>query len=166
MERVFTLSALAENQPGVLQRFAIVLTRRKIRIESMSVSESDNPTLSRFTFLVRGDNESIRKVVGQMERIVEVKEVLAIRDDQSVHRELVMLRVSAALEGEQKELASIAQECGARISREGSTLFLLEKTGSAQEICNLRGRLKSHDVRDFVRSARVALTRIVEAAAA
>jgi acetolactate synthase-1/3 small subunit len=156
MQHRYTLSALAENVPGVLQRLAIVFTRRKINIESMTVSETGSPNLSRFTFVVQSDAETVRKVLAQVSRIVELRDVSAHRDAELVYKELAMLRVGSRDSG---EMERIAVEFGARLSREETGSFLFEKSGTECEISNLYSRLMPFQIQEFVRSGRIALAK-------
>src|SRR3990167_5211459 len=95
MKQTYTITAFAENKPGVLYRIADLFLRRKINIESLTVSEVKNENLSRFTIVVYAEIALVEKIVKQLYRIIEVVKVVDSVDTDIIAREIALLKVSA-----------------------------------------------------------------------
>src|ERR1700733_4327073 len=93
-EKLYTIIIFTENKPGVLYRIADLLLRRKINIESLTVSEIETKGLSRFTIVVKADAHIIEKVVKQLYRIIEVVEVFEKTDEELLFKEISLIKVS------------------------------------------------------------------------
>src|SRR5271157_4694022 len=89
------LSALVQNQPGVLAHISGMLASRGFNIDSLAVGETDKPELSRITFVVHGDDPTLEQVRKQLDKIVTVVKVLDISTADFVERDLMLLKVSA-----------------------------------------------------------------------
>src|SRR6266446_2290318 len=89
------LSALVQNQPGVLAHVSGMLASRGFNIDSLAVGETENPQLSRMTFVVHGDDAELEQVRKQLEKIVTVVKVLDISSEDFVERDLMLVKVKA-----------------------------------------------------------------------
>lgn len=157
----FTITALTENTPGVLHRLTAVFTRRKVNIESLTVSETEKEGVSRFTVVIFCEPENIDKLVRPIRRIVETVNAFACRDEELLFKEIAFIRVSFASEDERRSIeAQARQEQAAIVMTNGKTL-VLEKTGSEEDINAFKSRFESHGVRTFIRSGRIAIRREV-----
>src|SRR6202453_4180739 len=90
------LSALVQNQPGVLAHISGMLASRAFNIDSLAVGETENPNLSRMTFVVNGDDAELEQVRKQLDKIVTVVRVQDISSEDFVERDLMLLKVRAA----------------------------------------------------------------------
>lgn len=91
----FTLSVYSENSPGVLHRITVLFTRRKLNIESLTVSETETHGVSRFTIVVQTEGDTVAKVSRQIRRIIDVHEVVVSRDEDLIVSEIAMYKVGA-----------------------------------------------------------------------
>ncbi|WP_394656496.1 acetolactate synthase small subunit [Halosquirtibacter laminarini] len=155
----FTISAYTENTIGLLNRITIMFTRRRINIESLTVSESAIAGISKFTIVVNDLEDRITKLCVQIERHVEVLKCFYHRNDEIVHQEVALYKVSseALLAGDQIE--KIVRAYHARILEITPTYTVIEKTGHKAETQELFDKLNPYGVIQFIRSGRVAITR-------
>src|SRR5271167_2128617 len=89
------LSALVQNQPGVLAHVSGMLASRAFNIDSLAVGETEDPHLSRMTFVVHGDNAELEQVRKQLDKIVTVVQVQDISSEDFVERDLMLIKVRA-----------------------------------------------------------------------
>jgi len=153
----YTIIIFAENRPGVLYRIADLFLRRKINIESLTVSETENAGISRFTIVVKVDQIVIEKTVKQLYRIIEVVKVFETVDEELVFKEVALIKVSTKNSDQRKQVNDTASLCGAIISYIGVDFLTVEKTGSEEDINSLYELLRTFGIREFVRSGRIAL---------
>ena len=91
--RKHTLAVIVENRPGVLTRVTTLFRRRGYNIESLAVGETENPSISRITIMVMGDERILEQVTKQLYKLVDVIKIVDITDKRSVERELVRLKL-------------------------------------------------------------------------
>jgi len=153
-----TISVLVENHPGVLARIAGLFSGRGFNIESLSVGETEDPTASRMTVVVRGDDLILEQVTKQLNKLVDVIKVSDLTKEQFIERELVLVKVSA----DGKSRSEILQICDifrARIVDVAPTTVTIEVTGTEDKIDALVNMLKPFGIREMARTGSVALTR-------
>src|SRR6266567_6890549 len=90
------LSALVQNQPGVLAHISGMLASRGFNIDSLAVGETEKPDLSRMTFVVHGDDAELEQVRKQLDKIIPVVRVMDISSEDYVERDLMLISVHAA----------------------------------------------------------------------
>jgi len=90
-----TIVALVEDRPGVLNRIASLFRRRGYNIASLAVGPSEEPSLSRMTFVVEGDNAVVEQVTKQLNKLIDVVKVIDISQEETVTRELALIKVKA-----------------------------------------------------------------------
>lgn len=157
--KAYTIVIFTENKPGVLYRIADLFLRRKINIESLTVSEIESKTLSRFTIVVKANPHIIEKVVKQLYRIIEVVKVFEKTDEQLLFREISLIKVSTKSPDHRREVEDLAYLFRAKIIYVGNDFLTVEKAGSEEEINSLHSLLKPFGIKEFVRSGRIALTK-------
>lgn len=157
MAILHTISAFTENSPGVLHRITSIFTRRKINIESLCVSETEKKGISRFTISIRSSEEAVRKIVGQIARIVEVVEVYSHTDDELVFKEIAFYRITVSEGQSRRELEELVHRYGAQIVYGGEDFVVVEKTGIETEVDALYSLLAPFGIVEFVRSGRIAM---------
>src|SRR5690606_24586274 len=125
MRRKHTLAVIVENRPGVLTRVTTLFRRRGYNIESLAVGETENPSISRITIVVMGDEKVLEQVTKQLYKLVDVIKIVDITDKRSVERELVMIKVRADV-NVRAEIVQIVDIFRARIVDIGRTSLIIE----------------------------------------
>ncbi len=91
----FVIAVLVSNHFGVLTRVAGLFARRGFNIDSLTVGETENPSISRMTIAVTGDDYVQEQMVKQLEKLHDVKKIAVMEQDETVTRELVLLKVKS-----------------------------------------------------------------------
>ncbi|MDO4573794.1 MAG: acetolactate synthase small subunit [Planctomycetia bacterium] len=152
------LSALVQNVPGVLSHISGMLASRGYNIESLAVGETDNPTLSRMTIVVVGDDHVLEQVRKQLEKIVTVVKVIDISADDYVERDLALIRVKA----DAKTRVDVREICDifrAKIVDVGLDSVIVEISGKEKKIEAFIDLLRPFEILETVRTGRIAMTR-------
>ncbi len=157
MAQDFTFTAITENSPGVLHRITDLFTRRKINVESLSVSETETKGISRFTIVVKTDKNLAEVVVKQMRRVIEVVDAYVCRKSHLVCREVALIKVNAPAPEKRSEIEELANRYGASIASGNDERLIVEITGDHEEITSLQLLLEPYGIEEFIRSGRVAL---------
>ena len=153
----YTITVYTENHIGLLNRIAIMFSRRKINVESLNTSPSEVESIHRFTIVVRESEEVVRKLVRQIEKQVEVLKAYFNTSDEIVWQELALYKVSTDEIAEKVKVERLLRQYGARavVIRKDYTVF--ETTGHREETDKLVEVLAPFGLIEFVRSARVAI---------
>jgi len=157
MKQEFTVTVYTENQIGLLNRIAIIFSRRKINIESLNTSPSEVEGIHRFTIVINELEEVVKKLVRQIEKQVEVLKAYYNTPDEIVWQELALYKVPTDEIAEKVKVERLLREYGARaiVIRKDYTVF--ETTGHREETDKLVKVLEPYGLIEFVRSARVAI---------
>ena len=156
---LYTVSIFSENRVGLLNQISIIYTRRKLNIESLSVSPSSIKGIHKFTITSYSDRETIEKLVKQVEKRIGVLKSFFYTDDEIIYQEIALYKVPTDKLIEEQDLEKIIRKYNARILEMSRDYTILEKTGHPEETEALFEDLKRHDIRQFVRSGRVAVTK-------
>jgi acetolactate synthase I/III small subunit len=157
MKSEITLTVYTENQVGLLNKIAIILSRRKINIDSLNVSPSELECIHRFTILVTEDEEVIRKLARQIEKQVDVLKVYFNTNEEIVWQEMALYKVPADIINEKVKVERLLREHGARAVVIRKDYIVFETTGQREEIENLTRVLGEYGLIEFNRSGRVAI---------
>lgn len=158
MERQeYTITVYSEDQIGMLTRVAMIFSRRKINIDSFNTSPSEVKGIYRFNIVINETEEVVRKIVGQIEKQVEIIKVFYNTNDDIVWQELALYKVSSDVIMEKVKVERLLREYGARavVIRKDYTVF--ETTGHREETDKLIKALEPYGLIEFVRSARVSI---------
>jgi acetolactate synthase-1/3 small subunit len=153
-----TLIALMENRPGVLNRVSSLFRRRNYNIESLSVGHSETAGVSRMTIVLDGDERVVEQVVKQLDKLINVTQVLNVSSRPTVAREMALIKVRAA-PGTRSEIMELAKVFRARVVDVASTSLTLEITGPEDKVNSLIGLLQPYDIEELARTGRVAMVR-------
>jgi acetolactate synthase-1/3 small subunit len=156
--RQHTISILVENKFGVLSRVAGLFSARGYNIESLSVGETLDPTVSRMTIVVHGDEFVIEQVMKQLHKLVDVIKVNDLTDEDHVERELMLIRVNAEPQ-HRAEILRTADIFRARVVDVTPLSFTLEATGDRGKLEALIELLRPMGIQELVRTGNVAITR-------
>jgi acetolactate synthase-1/3 small subunit len=153
----YTITVYTENQIGLLNRIAIIFSRRKINIESLNTSPSEVESVHRFTIVIHEVEDVVRKLCRQIEKQVEVLKAYYNSNDEIVWQELALYKVPTDVIAEKVKVERLLREYGARavVIRKDYTVF--ETTGQREETEGLIKALEPYGLIEFVRSARVAI---------
>lgn len=153
----FTVTVYTENQVGLLNRIAIIFSRRKINIESLNTSPSEVEGIHRFTIVINETEEVVRKLCRQIEKQVEVLKAYFNTSDEIIWQELALYKVPTDEIAEKVKVERLLRKYGARavVIRKDYTIF--EATGQREETDKLVKVLEPYGLIEFVRSARVAI---------
>src|ERR687887_2419366 len=156
--RKHTISVLVENKFGVLSRVAGLFSARGYNIESLSVGETLDPTVSRMTLVVRGDEFVIEQVMKQLHKLIDVIKVNALTDESHVERELMLLRVNAEPQ-HREEILRTVDIFRAKVVDVTQVSFVLEATGDEGKLEALIELLRPMGIQEIVRTGKVAIAR-------
>ena len=153
----FTVTVYTENQIGLLNRIAIMFSRRKINIESLNTSPSEVDGIHRFTIVINETEEDVKKLVRQIEKQVDVLKAYFNTSDEIVWQEMALYKVPTDEIAEKVKVERLLREYGARavVIRKDYTVF--ETSGHREETDKLVQVLEPYGLIEFVRSARVAI---------
>jgi acetolactate synthase-1/3 small subunit len=153
-----TIAVLVENRFGVLSRVAGLFSARGYNIESLSVGETLDPTVSRMTLVVRGDEFVIEQVVKQLHKLIDVIKVIDLTAEDHVERELVLMRVNAEPQ-HRAEILRTADIFRAKVVDVTPSTFTLEVTGDESKIDAIIELLRPVGIQELVRTGKVAIAR-------
>ncbi len=156
--RKHTIAVLVENKFGVLSRVAGLFSARGYNIESLSVGETLDPTVSRMTLVVRGDEFVIEQVLKQLHKLIDVIKVIDLTREDHVERELVLVRVNAEPQ-HRAEILRTADIFRAKVVDVTPTTFTLEVTGDETKLDAIIELLRPMGIQELVRTGKVAIAR-------
>lgn len=153
----YTITVYTENQIGLLNRIAIIFSRRKINVDSLNTSPSEIDSVHRFTIVINETEDVVRKLCRQIEKQVEVLKAYYNTNDEIVWQELALYKVPTDIIAEEVPVERLLREHGAKavVIRKDYTVF--EVAGHREETENLMQVLEPYGLIEFVRSARVAI---------
>jgi len=153
----FTVTVYTENQIGLLNRIAIMFSRRKINVESLNTSPSEVDGIHRFTIVINESEEVVKKLVRQIEKQVEVLRAYYNTGDEIVWQELAMYKVPTDEIAAKVKVERLLREHGARAVAIRKDYTVFETTGHREETDKLISVLEPYGLIEFVRSGRVAI---------
>lgn len=159
MKQEFNITVFTENHIGLLTRITIVFTRRKVNIESLTVSESAIPGVFKFTIVVKTTREQTIKIVSQIEKQIDVLKAFYHTNDEIIYQEIALYKVPTEALYDSDTIEKMVRKASARILEITREYVVIEKTGHTEETQALFEELNKFKVMQFIRSGRVALTR-------
>ncbi|MGQ9523286.1 MAG: acetolactate synthase small subunit [Armatimonadota bacterium] len=153
-----TITALVENRPGVLARVAGLFARRGYNIESLAVSITEDPTVSRMTIVVSGDEQTLEQINKQLNKLIDVIKVVDYTGTPVVDRELALIKVTAEPE-RRTEIMQIVDIFRAKIIDVSERTFTVEVTGSSEKIDAMERLFQPFGIVEMVRTGRIVMAR-------
>lgn len=153
-----TISVLVENKFGVLARVASLFSGRGFNIESLTVAETLDPTISRMTIVTSGDDRIIEQIIKQLRKLIDVIKVVDLEEYEYIDRELALIKVTAEGAGRAEILRMIEIFRGKVVDVTPET-YTVEITGDESKIKAFIELLKPFGIREIVRTGKVAITR-------
>ena len=154
------LSALVQNVPGVLAHVAGMLASRGYNIDSLAVGETEDPHLSRMTFVVVGDDSVLEQVRKQLEKIVTVVQVTDISSQDHVERDLMLIKVKSP-EGKRTEICELTDIFRGRVVDVAPDEIMIELSGQEKKIQAFIDMLRPFGILEVARTGRIAMVRSV-----
>ncbi len=156
MEHV--ISVLVENKFGVLAHIAGMFSGRGFNIDSLAVGETEDPSVSRMTIVVRGDDRVVEQILKQLNRQVSVIEAKDLSQEMHIERELVLLKITTTPKN-RREVIEIADIFRSKVVDVQHQSLTIEAVGSGAKISALIDLLKPYGIRQLVRTGRIAVAR-------
>jgi acetolactate synthase-1/3 small subunit len=156
--RKHILAVLVENHQGVLARIASMIAAKGYNIDSLSVAETLDPSVSRMTLSLHGDEWVIEQAVKQFHRLIDVIKVIDLTDEEHIGREMVFVRVNAEA-ASRAEILRINEIFRGRIVDVTPTSYTLEVTGEQKKVAAMLELLQPFGIQEIVRSGTLAIAR-------
>ena len=153
-----TITVLVENKSGVLARVSGLFARRGFNIESLAVSITDDPTVSRMTIVVTGDDSTLDQINKQTSKLIDVIKVIDYSDIPIVERELALIKVKSAT-GDRAAIMQIVDIFRAKIIDISETSFTIEVTGGIDKVDAIEELLRPYGITEVVRTGKIAVAR-------
>ena len=162
MKQEYTLTIYTENQVGLINKIAIMFSRRKINLESLNTSPSEIENIYRFTLVVIEAESVVKNLVRQLEKIIDVFKVYYNTNDEIIWQQMALYKVPTSVIMKDVKVERLLREFGAKavVIRDDYTVF--ETTGQELEIGNLLTELAKYGLIEFVRSSRIAIIKSSE----
>src|SRR3954451_7067556 len=152
------LSAVVQNQPGVLAHVSGMFASRGFNIDSLAVGETEDPHLSRITVVVMGDDRLLEQVRKQLEKIVTVVKVLDISREDYVERDLMLIKIDTPAD-RRAEIKALVEIYRGRIVDVGPEQLMIEISGQEKKIEAFIDAVRPYGIRELARTGRIALVR-------
>ncbi|MEI6386839.1 MAG: acetolactate synthase small subunit [Spirochaetota bacterium] len=154
----FVLSALVQNNAGVLSRVSGLFSRRGFNIDSLTVGETSDATLSRMTIVAQADEARLEQIEKQLAKLIEVVAVHRLDPNRSVFREIALVKVKASSET-RASIIQIADVFRARVVDVASESLIVEVTGDQAKVDGLIELLEPYGILELARTGIAALSR-------
>ncbi|HMA64502.1 MAG: acetolactate synthase small subunit [Fibrobacterota bacterium] len=151
------IGILLENHSGALSRVAGLFSSRGYNITSLTVAETDDPTISRMTIVVDGEANILEQIVKQLNRLIDVIKVIEMVDNDYVERELVLVQVDST-KSTRHEIIELASMYNAKIAAVSQSAITLEIAGAKRIVEDFVALVKPYGIRELVRSGTIALS--------
>ncbi len=152
------LSAVVQNQPGVLAHISGMLASRGFNIDSLAVGETEKADLSRMTFVVHGDDAELEQVRKQLDKIVTVVQVMDISSENFIERDLMLLNVRANPQ-QRVEISLLVEMFRGRVVDIGQDSLMIEISGQESKIEAFIELMRPYGILELARTGRIALVR-------
>ena len=150
--------AIVLNKPGVLNRVASLMRARNFNIESLAVSHTDQPDISRMTITLRGDDVAVEQVAKQLYRLIDVLKVQDVTSEPTVEHELALIKIRAT-DRNRMEIVKIVELYKARVVDLAADAAIVEAAGTEAEIDALVALLRGFGIKELVRTGTVVMVR-------
>lgn len=161
-KNTYTITVFTEDQAGLLSRVVGIFNRRNINISSLTTSQSSDPTIHRFTIVVKVTEDMVIKLRAQLDKQVDVLKAFYYSDDDVVHQEIAMYKVPTEAFTNGNRVERLIRRHNARVLLIEPEFVVIEKTGHEDETEALLEELKEVGILEFVRSGRVAVVKPME----
>lgn len=158
MMNTHTISLLVENHSGSLSRIAGLFSSRGYNISSLTVAETDDPTISRMTIVVEGEEEILEQIVKQLNKLIDVIKVIDFVGIETIEREMLLVVVDAT-RNNRHEIVELTSVFGGKIAAVSPSSITIEVMGIRRNLDDFILLLKPYGIKEIVRSGAIALAR-------
>lgn len=153
-----TIAVLVENHFGVLARVSGLFSARGFNIDSLTVGETEDPTISRMTIMVKGDDRVLEQIMKQLNKLIDVIKVVDLTDEDTIDRELLMLKVHAAPQT-RADIIQIVNTFRAKIVDVTPKSLAIEVTGTESKLDAMLELLRPFGLKELVRTGLISMAR-------
>jgi acetolactate synthase-1/3 small subunit len=146
-----------ENKFGVLARVSGLFSARGFNISSLAVGETEDPTVSRMTIGVKGDDKTLEQIKKQLNKLIDVIKVVDFKEGEFLDRELILVKVAVTAKN-RKEILEAIESFGAKIENAGSKSISIEAAGDQTRIKALLELLRPFGILEVVRTGKIAMS--------
>ena len=157
-----TISALVLDKPGVLNRISSMFRRRGFNSASLAVGQSENPDLSRMTFVVVGNNSVVEQVTKHLNKLIDVIKVLDLSSENVISRELALFRINSSSQA-RSEIMNLSNIFRANVVDIARNTMILEITGDEEKIVAFEEMLRPFGIIEIMRTGTISLKRGMDA---
>ncbi|MGC1631349.1 MAG: acetolactate synthase small subunit [Gelidibacter sp.] len=157
--KLYTVSIYTENNIGLLNRISAIFQRRHLNLESINISASEIENVSKWTIVLKLTEERMKKIIGQIEKQIDVIKAYYHTEEQTIYQESCMFKLKSNLLFDDRQIQNIIKESNARIVTVNREFFVIEKSGRKEELELLHRELSVFGIMQFTRSGRIAVTK-------
>lgn len=155
----YTITIYTENNIGLLNRISAIFQRRHINIETINSSVSEIENVTKWIVVVNLSEERMKKIIGQIEKQVEVIKAYYHTEDETIYQESCIFKMKSHLLLDDRDIQNIIKDNNARIVTVNKAFFVIEKSGKKEEIDLLYKELSVYGIMQYTRSGRIAITK-------
>ncbi|MFI3316293.1 MAG: acetolactate synthase small subunit [Rikenellaceae bacterium] len=156
---LYTITVYSENHVGLLSQIALMFTRRKLNIENLSVSASAVQGIHKFTILLKCSERSVKNVVSQIEKRIDVIRAFYYVDSDIFTQEIALYKVSTPSLLAKGGIGQIVSRFSVKVLEVNEAYTIIEKSGTREKIQELYDELTHYNMLQFARSGRVSITK-------
>ncbi|EIJ40470.1 acetolactate synthase small subunit [Galbibacter orientalis] len=157
--KTYTISVYSENNVGLLNRISGIFLKRHINIESLNVSKSEIEDVSKFTIVIYSTEDWVRKIVGQIEKQIEVIKAYYHTNEETIFQESALFKIASNLLFDERQIQNIIKDNHSEIVTVSPEFFVISKSGRREEIEEMYEQLKPYGIMQFVRSGRISVSK-------
>jgi len=158
-KEIYTISVYTENNLGLLNRIATLFLKRHVNIESLTVSSTEIDNVSRFIIVAFITEDRVKKIIGQIEKQVEVIKAYYHTNEESIYIQSALFKVKSSLLFDERQIQNIIKKSNSQIVTVSREFFVIEKSGRKEEIDKLYNEIAPFGIMQFVRSGRISVTK-------
>jgi acetolactate synthase-1/3 small subunit len=151
-----TISVLVENHSGTLSRIAGLFSARGYNISSLTVGETEDPSVSRMTIVVGGDENVIEQVVKHLNRLIDVIKVIDFGNAPLIERELILVRIDST-KSNRHEIVELADIFGATVAHVSATSITFELSSTCDKVNDFINLIKPYGLKELIRTGKIAM---------
>jgi len=156
--RRHTLIVIVLNKPGVLNRVSSLMRARNFNIDSLAVSHTDQPDVSRMTITLHGDDVAVEQAAKQLYRLIDVLKVQEVTAEPVVAQELALVKIRAT-DANRAEILKLVELSKGRVVDLAGESVIVEVTGPEQEIDSFVALVRTYGIKELVRTGAVVMSR-------
>jgi acetolactate synthase-1/3 small subunit len=156
--RRHTLIAIVLDKPGVLNRVSSLMRARNFNIDSLAVSHTDQPDISRMTVTLHGDDVAVEQAAKQLYRLIDVLKVQDVTSEPTVDHELALVKIRAT-DGNRAEILTIVELSKGRVVDLAGESVIVEVTGTETEVDAFVALVRTYGIKELVRTGAVVMAR-------